>query len=152
MSTPCNFRFRPPDFALLLLAAGAVLQASLLGWPTLDLLQLGLGALVGAVGFALMLWDWLTFRREHTPVCHRETPVTLVTSGPFRFTRNPMYLGILAMLFGAALAAGDWPMLLPPVGFFAVVYLVFIPCEERWMVLLFGDANARYRSEVRRWI
>ncbi|MEO1001380.1 MAG: isoprenylcysteine carboxylmethyltransferase family protein, partial [Pseudomonadota bacterium] len=68
---------------------------------------LGLG--VGAVGAALILWTALGFLRGRTPIEPRQTPRTLLTSGPFRVSRNPIYLGMLVLLIGSALWLGSWP-------------------------------------------
>ena len=69
---------------------------------------------------------------------------------PRRFSRNPMYLGIVVIGVGVALIAGTWLMWLVP----GVVFdeLVIIPFEERSMERTFGDAYREYRARVRRWI
>lgn len=152
MNTPCSYRLRPPRLALLLLVVGSAWQWVVHGVPTLNKLRFAGGAALVSAGLAFMLWAWAQFKRECTPVCHRENPTKLVTSGPFRFTRNPMYVGLLTMLFGITIAVGTWPMLLPPLGFFVIISTVFIPCEERWMIQLFGDSYARYCAVVRRWL
>ena len=76
----------------------------------------------------------------------------LVASGPFRFSRNPMYLGSLFVGVGAALLAGTWPMWLVPATLVLLQNFVIIPFEERSMERTFGDAYNAYRARVRRWI
>lgn len=114
-------------------------------WPT------GLGFI--AVGFAVSAWGRLTFKRHGAEIFPwSETHSTFVAVGPFRFTRNPMYVGMVIMGIGAALVAGTWMMWLVPVAVFALDQLVIIPYEERSMERTFGDAYREYRSRVRRWL
>jgi protein-S-isoprenylcysteine O-methyltransferase Ste14 len=111
------------------------------------------GAALIIAGFVLSAWAALTFRRQRAEIVpSSETHSTLVASGPFRFSRNPMYLGALAVGVGAALLAGAWPMWLVPAALFLLQNFVIIPFEERSMERTFGDAYRDYRSRVRRWI
>src|SRR5262245_54720550 len=111
------------------------------------------GAALTVVGVGLSAWAALTFRRHRAEIGpSSETHSTLVASGPFRFSRNPMYLGALAVGVGAALLAGAWPMWLVPAALFLLQNSVIIPFEERSMERTFGDAYRDYRSRVRRWI
>jgi protein-S-isoprenylcysteine O-methyltransferase Ste14 len=111
------------------------------------------GAALIIGGVVLSVWAALTFRRQRAEIVpSSETHSTLVASGPFRFSRNPMYVGALAVGLGAALLAGAWPMWLVPVALFLLQNFVIIPFEERSMERTFGDAYRDYRSRVRRWI
>jgi protein-S-isoprenylcysteine O-methyltransferase Ste14 len=81
-----------------------------------------------------------------------QSSVKLVTWGPYRFTRNPMYLGLtFAYLGEAALLKQVWPVLLLP---FTLAYLnwTVIPVEETKLADAFKDEYAEYRQRVRRWI
>ena len=111
------------------------------------------GAVLIVLGLALSAWARLTFRTQRAEILPwSKTHSTLVATGPFRFSRNPMYLGILVIGVGAALVAGTWLMWLVPVLFFVLDNFVIIPYEERSMERTFGDAYRAYRSRVRRWI
>lgn len=79
-------------------------------------------------------------------------PDKLVTSGLFRFSRNPMYLGFLITLAGGAVAANSAYAFLPVALFFAASQLWYIPYEERMATAVFGDSYAEYCRKVRRWI
>src|SRR5262245_30836681 len=108
---------KPPQIALLLLAAGAGVH-SLLPPPYRGSFASpygGAGLIV--LGFGVMIWAWEWFRRSDTPIRPTDQAVVLVTSGPFRFSRNPMYLGIECMLLGVAVGMGSFPMLIAPIGF-----------------------------------
>jgi protein-S-isoprenylcysteine O-methyltransferase Ste14 len=111
------------------------------------------GAALIVAGVALSVWAALTFRRQRAEIVpSSETHSAFVASGPFRFSRNPMYLGSLAVGVGAALLAGTWPMWLVPAVLFLLQNFVIIPFEERSMERTFGDAYRDYRSRVRRWL
>jgi len=111
-----------------------------------------LGAGLVVAGLALMVYGIVTFRRRRTPLVPGEGRATsLVTGGPFRFSRNPMYLGLSAALVGEAVLLGS---LTPWVGvpvFVLVVTRLWIVPEEHWLSASFGDEYARYRALVRRW-
>jgi protein-S-isoprenylcysteine O-methyltransferase Ste14 len=111
------------------------------------------GIVLIGVGIGLSGWGRLTFKRHNAEVypwsaAHR----TIVAGGPFRFTRNPMYLGFVVLGVGAALVAGTWLMWLVPLIVFALDNFVIIPFEERSMERTFGDAYREYKARVRRWL
>jgi protein-S-isoprenylcysteine O-methyltransferase Ste14 len=99
-----------------------------------------------------MVWGWSLFRSRSTPIRPRDQPIKLVTAGAFQFSRNPMYLGIGAMLFGLALAIGSLPMLVAPIGFLVLMDRVFIPYEEQRLRKTFGSVYEEYQNDVRRWL
>jgi protein-S-isoprenylcysteine O-methyltransferase Ste14 len=103
-------------------------------------------------GLPLAMWSILLFRRAHTHVEPVKPTTALVEAGPYRLTRNPIYLGLLCVYIAAALWWGlGWALLLAPVVVLAVQRLV-IAREERYLDQKFGDAYRRYRARVRRWI
>jgi len=110
------------------------------------------GAVVGAAGLALA---WIgvggVVRHRTTIVPHRPV-ANLVTTGAYRVSRNPMYTGLAIAYLGGALLAGSWwPLVFWPVVVALVTVLVIRP-EERYLAQRFGEAYARYRAEVRRWL
>ena len=76
----------------------------------------------------------------------------LITSGPYQFTRNPMYLGIVILTLSIAIWFGAWPMLGAPVALFATANWIHIPFEEAKMRRQFGTVYDEYVAKVRRWI
>jgi protein-S-isoprenylcysteine O-methyltransferase Ste14 len=116
---------------------------------------LGLPLLSG--GILLGGWFYRTMRRSGTPIIGepfvrgRPTP-SLVTDGPFRYTRNPGYLGG-AMIYGgiASLTNALWVILLLPVMVLMMQHKV-IKREERYLERKFGEEYLRYKARVRRWI
>jgi protein-S-isoprenylcysteine O-methyltransferase Ste14 len=111
-----------------------------------------LGAFFLAVGFMVALISVTTFLiAKTTPVPYRRA-ATLVTWGPYRLSRNPMYVGVTLIYLGvAALRAVLWPVLLLPVPLLVLNYVV-IPQEESMLRAAFGAAYERYCARVRRWL
>jgi protein-S-isoprenylcysteine O-methyltransferase Ste14 len=92
------------------------------------------------------------FRRARTGVVPFSEATTLVTGGPYRFTRNPMYLGMAGILVGTAIWLGSvTPWLVLP-AFMAIIVERFIAPEEAMLERTFGEHYARYRAAVRRWL
>jgi protein-S-isoprenylcysteine O-methyltransferase Ste14 len=105
-----------------------------------------------ATGAAIAGWGWLTFRRTRTTTVPGRASSSLVTWGPYRFTRNPMYLGLtLAYLGEAGILRQTWPVMLLPLTV-AYVNWVVIPVEEAKLKEVFGEKYERYRARVRRWV
>lgn len=143
----------PPVWALayLLIAAAISYVAGAPRVPGLPIVPLGIMLVIA--GVALAATAAMLFRREGTDL--KPTSPTnrkLVTSGPFRFTRNPMYLGLVLFTSGIAIWIGAWPMFLVPVAIFVTVSLVHIPFEEAKMRRQFGAQYDAYASKVRRWL
>ena len=92
------------------------------------------------------------FRGSHTTTIPFHLPSTLVTTGPYRFTRNPMYLGLTLVYRGVAGTRADiWPVIVLPCVLIYVNFVV-IPFEEQRLVELFGDLYRQYRAIARRWV
>jgi protein-S-isoprenylcysteine O-methyltransferase Ste14 len=143
-------RWMPPRLFLLYGVVGVALHFAL---PAPALLELPwLGAAVAAAGAGLALWGERTFARAGTTIKPFERSFVLVTSGPYRFTRNPMYLGLVAMLVGLALALGTPAPWAAAAALAATLQLRFIRNEERALAASLGEPYQRYRESVRRWI
>jgi len=105
-----------------------------------------------AGGLLLALSATVTFRRARTSIIPNRPASTLVTTGPYRFTRNPMYLSLtLLYVAGALLANTLWPLPLLPL-VLVVLYVAVVRREERYLAEEFGEAYAGYRARVRRWL
>jgi len=105
-----------------------------------------------AVGVLLIVWANVLFQRNHTSMVPVRPTNTLVIRGPYRLTRNPMYLGLLCIYIGAALWFGTaWALILTPLVVLAVHFQA-IAKEERYLGQKFGDSYRQYRTQVRRWI
>lgn len=111
-----------------------------------------IGWLLVVLGGLLLLWSaWTMFRHKTTVNPYKEVAY-LVQSGPFAFSRNPIYLGDSMIYFGVMLIWGQsWPLLLYPIVWAAIRYGV-IRNEEAHLAAKFGDTYAQYCVRVRRWI
>lgn len=106
--------------------------------------------IVGAL--ALGVWAVWTFRRAGTTPDPRGDVTVFVTAGPFRFSRNPMYLTNVILQIGVALVLDNaWILLLVPVTWL-VLDRVVIAGEERYLAAKYGSAFDEYRRRVRRWL
>jgi protein-S-isoprenylcysteine O-methyltransferase Ste14 len=143
----------PPIWALVYVLAGAGMSRAL-GWPRLPGLPPPLvGAELVALALILPVWAVVLFKRAGTEV--NPTSATnreLITSGPYQFTRNPMYLGLVTIALGIATWVGAWPMFIAPIALFATLNWVHIPFEEAKMRRQFGAKYDGYLRRVRRWV
>ncbi len=93
-----------------------------------------------------------TFRRHRAAINPLGQATTMVASGPFRYTRNPMYLGLLMLHLGGTLAFRlPWAAILFVPVFLALNFGVIVP-EEQYLAAAFGEPYALYRQRVRRWL
>ncbi|MCQ4280367.1 isoprenylcysteine carboxylmethyltransferase family protein [Pseudomonas stutzeri] len=110
------------------------------------------GWVVVAVGIALMLWSALEMFRYRTTINPYGKPSSLLQSGPFRFSRNPIYLADTFVYCGVGLLLNSvWPWLLLPLLIVCMQRTVIIH-EEHLLLRLFGDDYRIYRRRVRRWL
>ncbi len=110
------------------------------------------GTVLIVAGLGAASWHSRLFRRLGTNIDTFSPPGTLTTEGLFLRTRNPMYLGMLTALVGAASALGSLSPLVGPVGFFILAHYWYIPFEERAMSLKFSNEYMEYRRTVPRWL
>lgn len=143
----------PPVWTLIYLLLCAALSWSL-GWPELPGLPLPLLGIVLVVSaFIPPVWALVLFRQAGTEIEPTSpTNRSLVISGPYRFTRNPMYLGLTLLALGVAVWVGAWPMFIAPIAVFATANWVHVPFEEAKMRRQFGAAYDDYVARVRRWV
>lgn len=142
--------FRPPRIAILL-----VIAATLLHWllPQYNLPTFSFLAVVtGMSGFAIMMRAWWLFKLNDTAICPTSDASVLIRHDVYSLSRNPMYSGIILMLFAGALYVGTLPFYLATVTYFLIVDTVFCPFEEQKLQQTFGKNFEDYQREVRRWI
>ena len=117
-----------------------------------DLPAGGLGAMVFVLALALFAWAIVTITRVGSNVPTNLPTTTIVESGPYRFTRNPIYLGMFLGLIGLAIAFDNLWLLMMLVPFALVVRYGVVAREEAYLERKFGDVYRGYRSRVRRWL
>lgn len=145
-------QIKPPRIALTLLGGAIALHYLTPEREWLHFSQPIPGALVAALGFIVMMWGWGLFQKTDTALLPTAKSTTFVIQGPFRWTRNPMYLGMVLILLGTAILLGTLSAFLAPVAFFMAINQVFIPYEEEDMEATFGEDYLNYKKRVRRWI
>ena len=110
------------------------------------------GGVLFAIGAAIAGWGLVLFRNARTTTVPGRTSSRLVRCGPYRFSRNPMYVGLIIAYMGeAGILRQFWPLVLLPL---IVAYLnwVVIPVEEARLMEAFGKEYEQYAASVRRWI
>jgi protein-S-isoprenylcysteine O-methyltransferase Ste14 len=111
-----------------------------------------IGLAIFALAFGLAIWAIATFRRAGTRIETNLPTSTIVTSGPYRFARNPIYLGMLLGQIGLAIAFNTLWILSTLVPFFLVLRYGVVAREEVYLDRKFGDEYRRYVARVRRWL
>jgi protein-S-isoprenylcysteine O-methyltransferase Ste14 len=110
-----------------------------------------LGWTLVITGVSLGVWGVQTFNKLRTPVYPNRDARLLVIEGPYRFSRNPMYTGIIiACLGGCAVITSLWPIVTVAVAI-GVLYFYVIRREERHLTEAFGDDYREYQRHVGRW-
>jgi len=150
-------RFPPPTIFVAGWLLGWLLEAKVLrlplagdGGPRWPLVAGGSALLLA--GLVVIAAGLLTFFRARTAIMPHHAASRLVTHGPYRFTRNPMYVGMTLLYAGLALRANmGWPFLLLPLVLLTLVRFV-IRREERYLASAFGAEYDAYRRRVRRWL
>jgi len=110
------------------------------------------GIIIIGFGIFLGLWSRSLFLRSKTTLSPYESPTSLVTSGPFHISRNPIYLGMVAILLGFAILLGTLVTFTFPAIYIIIIEILFIPDEERKLEKIFGEQYKEYKNKVRKWI
>lgn len=109
------------------------------------------GILLAIIGIYLGYKAKITFDKHKTSFKFKK-PTRLLTTGPYKYTRNPMYLSLTVFLLGFSVLLGSLISFIAPVLFFLVTNIFYIPFEEKWLEELFGNTYLEYKRKVRRWI
>lgn len=140
----------------LVLVAGASVAQRLLARPARRLTptRLAAAAVLGSASAAFAGSSVREFRRSHTTVnpMSPERATVLVTGGPHRLSRNPMYVGMAGALAAHAVGLGRWQAALPVIGFAVAIDRIQIPLEEAALTEHFGPTYAAYAKHVPRWL
>ncbi len=102
-------------------------------------------------GFALIFWSAIHFRHARTPIHPRRKPTTLITDGPFAFSRNPIYLGMALIAAGWAMRLGALSALFMVPVFMTIIQRRFIAGEEFHIDRALTDEWRAYIARTRRW-
>lgn len=145
----------PPPVVFALCLLGGTVAAWFLGgslhfipalfrWPA--------GILVAVAGGLVAAWGLDRFRNEGVTVRPNRPVAQLITSGAYRLTRNPMYVGLVSFLLGLGLFLGSIPILIAAVVMYVYLDRYVIPREEAYLLRTFGDAYRDLCERVHRWL
>ena len=142
----------PPTYFIVLLFSSIGLHFL---FPVMRLISLPynyLGILIIIFGIILNLWTDSLFKKRQTTIKPHEMPNFFISSGPFRISRHPMYLGMILILLGVAVFLGSLISFVFPIIFVMIIEKLFIPMEEKNLEKKFGDKYIAYKKRVRKWI
>jgi protein-S-isoprenylcysteine O-methyltransferase Ste14 len=142
------------------LFAGAIVLGCLLSWfiplgPGLGSANgraLAVGGSLALIGLALSALSVREFRRAGTSVVPGDPSTVLVEAGPYRFTRNPIYIGLVLFYFGLAIVATSVWMLLLLIPVLIILQRGVVEREEAYMQAKFGEPYRKYQTRVPRWV
>jgi protein-S-isoprenylcysteine O-methyltransferase Ste14 len=157
MSQPdfADVAVRPPLLFLGTIVAGLLLSLALPIGPALgsaNELAVVVGLIFVVLGFALAAFSVRTFTRAGADVVPGKPATTLVTKGPYRVTRNPIYIGFTLLYFGIAILATSVWMLLLLVPLLIILQKGVVEREEVYLDSKFGEAYQKYQARVPRWL
>jgi len=143
---------RPPFVYLTSLVLGTMIHL-VMPWPLLPrTLAVPLGVLLVAVAIALFSYSVAKFRAAATPVPARKPTTVIIRAGPYRFSRNPIYLAFSVFQLGIAIWVNSVWLLATLLAAVALINYVVIPREERYLERKFGAQYLDYKASVRRWL
>ena len=109
------------------------------------------GLVILLAGIILNRQSWLLFKKNKTPFEFKKS-THFIKEGLYKYSRNPMYLGMVLLLLGVAVCLGNLASFISPILFFIIIDRMFIPYEEEKMKGTFGEEYLDYKRRVRRWI
>jgi protein-S-isoprenylcysteine O-methyltransferase Ste14 len=145
-------KFLPPAYLFASLASMVLLSLFIPLYSLIPYPWNATGLLPLALGVALNASTDNALKKHDTTVKPFEVSTTLITTGVFNFSRNPMYLGMVLILIGAALLLGTLSSLIIIPVFAITIDRIFIVAEEKMLDQRFGDEWKQYKTNVRRWI
>ncbi len=143
---------KPPHIAFTLLVLSWLLDYM---FPQFRIISGGykyIGLLIIVIGLSITFYSFYLFKKNKTPILPGTKPTFVVMKGPYKFTRNPMYIGVIMGLAGISLLFGNLLTIISPVIFFFAMDFVYIPFEEKLLEGIFGKKYLDYKKKVRRWV
>ncbi|AZO24606.1 isoprenylcysteine carboxylmethyltransferase family protein [Mesorhizobium sp. M1E.F.Ca.ET.045.02.1.1] len=133
---------------ILMLALRHVFPLAIGGRP----LTTVLGIVLAALAIAIIAWGRMTMQRAGTNIEPTKPTLAIVTSGPFRFVRNPLYVGLMGLLLGIGLIFDTWWGVLAVVPVFLILHFGVVLREEAYLERKFGEPYRAYKASVRRYL
>lgn len=154
MLTALELKIPPPLVALVVGVAMWAVARDAATAPMSEPSRMAIAAAFALAGATFDISALIAFRRERTTInpLKPQSASSLITSGIYGITRNPMYVGLALFLCAWAVLTGKWVAFIGPPAFIAYITRFQIVPEERVLVTLFGDTYRSYRTRVRRWL
>ncbi|TFG74771.1 MAG: isoprenylcysteine carboxylmethyltransferase family protein [Thermodesulfobacteriales bacterium] len=111
-----------------------------------------IGIILIIAGIVITLITNFALLKKKTSIKPFDTPTAFITSGPFKISRNPIYLGMTIILIGVETVLGSLSPYIFPVIFVVIINILIIPVEEKDLENKFGEKYLEYKTKVRRWI
>lgn len=148
-----NLRKIKPDNYFIIAIIGAVLFNFIL--PVKRIIPdpyTYIGVIIAMIGYLLSRKANALLIQNRTSLLPFGTPTTFILTGPFKYSRNPIYLGMVLILLGLACFLGSLPPFIFPLFFAIVIHFYIIPDEEKLLEDIFGEEYLNYKAKVRRWL
>ncbi len=142
----------PPKILVLSIGLTAILHYTVPGVYAITKPYNSVGWLIIVIGIICMIWTRQTLQRQRTTLHPTEQPNSLVTTGPFRISRNPFYVGYLLVALGVATILGSLLAFFGPLVFLVWINSKVIPTEEHNLEQVFDQRYREYKKHVRRWL
>ena len=140
----------------LIMVGGAVIAAGIQLFLPLSIgggiAQLAIGGVVMAAGIAIDIWCAFLFRKAGTHIPPWKPSLVLVTDGPYRFSRNPVYIGFGVVMLGLGLVFDSLWLWLVLVALYPILHYGVVLREERYLRARFGASYDDYLASTRRWL
>lgn len=147
-----DVKIHPPIVALIFIVFAYLLGRFVLGSFSAPFVLRNIGFFLTFIGFLCGVGAFIEFRKAHTTLDPHGSVKQLVTSGIYRFTRNPIYLGFLLMVIGFPLNLGFYTGIVVAPFFVVTMDRLVIEKEEAYLEKKFKDVYTSYKSRVRRWL
>ncbi|MGY4827369.1 methyltransferase family protein [Sphaerotilaceae bacterium SBD11-9] len=147
-----GMRLPPPVLLGILAKLAVLLQFAAFGGMRLSWAGGLVGGALALASIALLATSTSLFKQAGTPVRPTSPTTTVVTTGPYRLSRNPMYLGLAGLTAGLGLALGSVCLVGAAALFVLLTHHLAVLPEERYLQRTHGEAYRRYCAQVRRWI
>lgn len=147
-----NPKFIPPSYFIVLFSLAVV---SHFVFPVMKILHAPYtysGFILIIFGFIMAIWADFLFKKRGITIQPYGIPTSLVTTGPFSISRQPIYLGMTTILLGETILLGSLFTFIFPVVFVFLMNMIYIPVEEKNLEAAFGEKYLDYKKKVRRWI
>jgi len=147
-----NIKIQPPAIFAISLLLGLILNYFFIKLESNLAFVFPLGCIVSVFGIFINMWSMNKYRLYKTSPHPKHQAFKLITDGPYKFSRNPLYLGTFLMIFGFGLASDLMFICISSIISLVLINFFVVLPEENYLEDLFGDTFRSYKIKVRRWL